>query len=116
MDFESAIQAHSNWKMKLKNYLAKPDGSIDVNQLSKDNVCPLGCWLHGGESQKFKHLEDFKKLMTSHGAFHKAAADIVRRKDRGEEIAADIALGGDAPFSKYSKEVVSLLMSLKRQM
>lgn len=28
MDFDGAIKAHSDWKMKLSTYLRKPDGSF----------------------------------------------------------------------------------------
>jgi hypothetical protein len=114
MDFETAIQAHSSWKIKLRNYLNNPDGSIDLLQLEKDNVCPLGCWLHSVESSRFNKMPEFHQLITAHAIFHKEAANIVRRKNKGEAIDADIALNSNSSFAKASREVVSILMNLKR--
>lgn len=113
MNFDDAIKAHSDWKLKLQRYLKFPDQTIDVNNLSKDNVCALGCWLYG-EGSSFRHLPEYDKLKQEHAAFHQAAADIVRRKDTGENVLADIALGSNSPFAKHSENVVSLLLVMKK--
>lgn len=115
MDFDLAIKAHSSWKIKLQNYLEKPDGSIDVDQLQRDNVCDLGCWLHGPDTLAYKNLPEFQELIKEHKAFHAAAADIVRRKDKGENITEDIALGAKSPFSAHSSRVIVLLMGLRQK-
>ena len=112
MNFDEAIRAHSDWKMKLNRYLSNPDGSIDVQDLSKDNLCALGKWLHG-EGRSFGNVAEYKKLIEEHAHFHKAAADVVIRKDRGEDVKSEIALGGNSAFAKYSMSVVSLLMKMK---
>lgn len=113
MNFDEAIRAHSDWKMKLKRYLANPDRSINASELAKDNVCPLGCWLHG-EGKKFQNIDVFPQLLDEHKKFHQEAADIVIRKDKGENVQADIALAGNSPFATHSMNVVSLLMKMKK--
>jgi hypothetical protein len=35
MDYAEAIKAHSDWKMKLKVYLAKPDHSLKVAEVGR---------------------------------------------------------------------------------
>lgn len=45
MNFDEAIRAHSDWKMKFNIYLSKPDGSINPQDLANDNLCALGKWL-----------------------------------------------------------------------
>lgn len=112
MNFDEAIRAHSDWKIKLNRYLSNPDGSINAQDLSKDNLCNLGKWLHG-EGRSFENIAEYKQLIQDHAHFHKAAADIVIKKDRGEDIKNDMALGGNSPFAKYSMSVVSLLMKMK---
>ena len=112
MNFDEAIRAHSDWKMKLTRYLSNPDGSINVQELSKDHLCTLGKWLHG-EGRSYKNVAEYQKLIQDHAHFHRAAADIVIRKDRGEDVKGDISLGGNSPFAKYSMSVVSLLMKMK---
>jgi methyl-accepting chemotaxis protein len=112
MNFDDVIKAHVAWKMKLAAYLANPDGSIDVDSLAKDNLCDLGKWIYG-EGASFRNNPNFLKLVDSHKKFHEEAANIVRRKNKGEEVAKDIALGALSPFSKYSTEVVACIMECK---
>jgi hypothetical protein len=38
MNFEGAIKAHAEWKIRLNAYLQHPDGSIDPVKLSLDNL------------------------------------------------------------------------------
>lgn len=114
MNFDEAIQAHSSWKLKLKNYLASPDGSIDIDKLSKDNQCVLGSWLYSSESKNYQNSPEFKELVAEHKEFHKAAAEIVKRKNNGEDIKEEVAIGSDSVFSRSSSKVVTLLMALKK--
>lgn len=113
MDFDEAIRAHSDWKLKLQRYIKGMGDPVDVDKLSKDNVCILGCWLYG-DGQKHKNHTEFQDLITAHREFHLAAADIVKRKDKGENVKEEIVLGAKSAFSQTSERVVSLLMNLKR--
>ncbi|CAO5680389.1 MAG: hypothetical protein HEEMFOPI_01754 [Holosporales bacterium] len=113
MDFDEAIRAHSDWKLKLQRYIKGMGDPVDCDKLSKDNVCALGCWLYG-EGQKYKNHEDFQNLIIAHREFHTAAGDVVKRKDRGENVKEEIVLGSKSAFCQTSERVVSLLMTLKR--
>lgn len=114
MNLDDAIKAHSNWKIKLQDYLKNPDGSIDHQALSKDNLCALGVWLYGDGLAAHGHLAEFKALVDEHKLFHQAASEIVVRKNKGDDVAADVALGGDSPFARHSAGVVSLIMKMKK--
>ena len=46
MNFEDAIRSHTNWKIKLKEYISKRDGSLNHTEVSKDNCCDLGKWIY----------------------------------------------------------------------
>lgn len=112
MDFDSAIRSHSDWKMKLKQYIGNPDGSIDIETLAKDNACALGQWLYG-DGSKFKALPEYGMIIEAHKRFHKEAASIVRRCNSGESVSEDLALGAKSGFASASSEVVGLLMKMK---
>ncbi|CAO4838633.1 MAG: hypothetical protein CNLJKLNK_00016 [Holosporales bacterium] len=113
MDFEEAIKAHSDWKLKLQRYIKGMGDPIDSSKLSRDDVCPLGCWIYN-EGQGHKHNPDFQNMVQAHKEFHTQAADIVKRKDKGENVRDEIALGAGSAFTLASEKVVSLLMTLKR--
>lgn len=113
MNFDDAIKAHSNWKIRLKRYISNPDGSIDVSKTSRDDVCELGQWLKG-DGKKLAANPTYQQLVSEHAKFHKCAADIVARCDKGENVQEEMSLGSSSDFSKHSMNVVSCITSLKR--
>lgn len=112
MNFDDAIKAHSSWKMKLQAYIAKPDGSLKVADISPDNKCSLGQWIHG-EGAKHSALPEYQELKAVHAEFHKAAADVVKRADAGEKVTEEVMLGGKSKYAEVSTKVVSLIMKMK---
>lgn len=114
MDFDEAIRAHSSWKMKLSNYIRKPDKSIKAEEVTQDNKCDLGKWIYG-EGKKYESFSEFGILKSEHAKFHKCAADVVKKADLGQSVSEDVQLGGNSDFSKASNAVVSALMAMRRK-
>jgi methyl-accepting chemotaxis protein len=112
MDFNQAIAAHADWKIKLSSYLRKPDGTLNPADIAPDNKCDLGKWI-AGEGAKFSSLQQFSSLKEQHARFHKAAAEIVRRADTGEKIGDEVALGARSEFGHASAAVVQAIMGMK---
>lgn len=115
MNFDDAIKAHSDWKLKLKAYLRNPDKTLRGAEVCLDNRCELGKWIHG-TGAKHAALTEFKELKTSHARFHKAAAAIVDKANAGEKVSDDTSLGSKSEFSEVSQQVVSNIMALKRSL
>lgn len=112
MNFDDAIKAHSSWKLKLGEYLRKPDGSLKADQIKVDNTCELGKWIYG-EGLKYKDLPEYQSLVKDHAKFHKAAADVVIKADSGKDVKEDTALGAKSDFSNASTAVVTAIMSMR---
>jgi hypothetical protein len=112
VDFDEAIAAHSSWKGKLKTYLRKPDRSLDANAVASDSQCALGKWLYA-DGAKHSALPEFKELQSLHANFHRAAADLIKRADAGENVAEEAALGANSAFSATSTQVVQVILKLK---
>jgi hypothetical protein len=112
MDFDGAIRAHTEWKMKLKTYIKKPDGSLKAAAVCLDNKCPLGQWIHG-EGTKWSSLAEYAELKTEHAKFHTCAADIIRKADTGKDTSEEMALGSTSAFANTSSSVVSAIMKMK---
>jgi methyl-accepting chemotaxis protein len=115
MNFDEAIQAHASWKMKLSSYLRNPDGSLNPDEICKDNQCTLGKWLHG-EGKAYAANTEYGMLKTAHANFHKEAADIVRRATGGQKVSDETVLGAKSKFSDYSAQIVTLLRNLRNKM
>jgi len=112
MDFDSALDAHVAWKMKLSTYLRKPDGSLKADDILPDNRCVLGKWIYG-EGATYSTLAEYKTLQQAHTQFLAAAADVVRRADAHENISDDIAFGSQSAYGKASSTVVLAITSMK---
>ena len=113
MYIESAVQAHSDWKLRLLNY-ARGTGTekIDVQTLGKDNLCVLGKWLHA-DGQKYVDNKRFAKLLETHAAFHACAASIGTLVARGEAAAAELQLNAvGSEFNRLSFKMMAFLRDL----
>lgn len=115
MDFDEAIKAHSSWKVKLSQYLRKPDGSLKASEIELDNKCALGQWIHG-EGTKFRNAPEYSTLISEHAQFHKAAAEVVRKADSGKDVSEEVVIGSNSDFGKRSSAVVNAIMTLKRKL
>ncbi len=112
MNFDDAISAHAQWKMKLSLYLLHPDGSLDAATVSLDNKCPLGQWIIG-EGAKYSTLPEYAQLKTQHTRFHKAVGGVIRKAAAGQKVAEETALGSHSEFGTSSAAVVSAIMAMK---
>jgi hypothetical protein len=113
MNFDEAIRAHAEWKIKLAGYIQKPDQSLKCDTVGKDDQCALGKWICGEGNASFAKLPEFAKLKEAHSRFHRAAGDVIRSADSGKNVTAEIALGASSPYAKASSEVVSSIMAMK---
>jgi methyl-accepting chemotaxis protein len=115
MDFDGAIQAHTNWKLRLFSYSRGKAVEIDVPTLQKDNLCALGQWIYG-EGRKYAADPKFKQLQDAHSAFHKCAASVGAMVDGGQAGAAEALLHSPgSEFNRISIRVVGLLMDLRKK-
>ncbi len=85
LNFYTAIQAHQAWKRRLLQ-LAQGDAAeaLDPDHVGRDDCCALGAWLHGSPPVPARERELFERVVAQHARFHRLAADVVRRIQRGE--------------------------------
>src|ERR1019366_8215768 len=99
------MRYHVRWKMKLAVYLSKPDHSLDASVVASPNECELGKWINGEGQQKYSNIPEFAALVSSHASFHKAAGEVVRKADAGQNVAEEIVLGANSEFASTSTAV-----------
>ncbi len=114
MNFDDAIKAHTDWKMKLTSYLRKPDDSLNPDVVCKDDQCTLGKWLYG-EGARYNTLPEFAKLKSAHASFHLEAAEIIRRAKKGESVSEETALGAKSRFSDFSGQVIMQIRTIRNK-
>ena len=75
MDLNTAMQKHSEWRMKLRAAIGSKE-TMDVAAISKDNACEFGKWLHGEAKAAYQKLPGYSKCVSSHAAFHVEAGRV----------------------------------------
>ncbi len=113
-DFNAAIKAHIDWKMKLGNYLNNPDGSLDSKKVCLDNACVLGKWLYG-DGSLFKNTNHrlYEEVRLSHAEFHKIAGRVIDHIHKGQKDLAGKILTPNGEYSRVSENTVILIEKLK---
>jgi len=114
MNFDEAISAHVNWKVKLLGFINGTADKLDANKVEKDNQCDLGRWLYAEGSQYKKHPE-YDRLKKEHAHFHKCAADVVKAVDAGKKDEAKKMLEQGKEFAICSIHVVTLIRDMREK-
>jgi methyl-accepting chemotaxis protein len=112
-DFDRAIAAHREWKVKLRKAIAQKE-QLDAEAICRDDRCPLGQWLHGPGGARWGSRPTFSALLGRHAEFHVAAGDVARRINAGSYADAERLIGSGSPFANASTEVATLLTRAKR--
>ncbi|MBV8621364.1 MAG: PAS domain S-box protein [Curvibacter sp.] len=112
VDFDRVIDAHQQWRIKLRN-AALRDLTLDADMVRRDDCCELGKWIYGPGGNRWSHVPLFTQLVQQHKVFHQEAgkvADLVNRKQAAQ---AQQLLVNDAPMVKIGHVVVNLIRQLR---
>lgn len=108
--FFKAIEAHTNWKIRLRKHL---DGTsfenLDPDVVCKDDQCILGQWIYG-DGKHYQDMSGYQDLRQVHADFHQCAADIIRKTDNGQKEEAESIFG--LKYNKLSRAITKLLVSM----
>ncbi|WP_341887864.1 methyl-accepting chemotaxis protein [Variovorax sp. YR752] len=112
-DFDKAIDAHRQWKVKLRKAIADK-ASLDAETICRDDRCPLGQWIHGAGGRRWSGQPGFVALLEKHAEFHAAAGAAARQINAGAYADAERLIGSGSVFALASNEVSTLLTRAKR--
>ncbi|MEQ1685259.1 MAG: methyl-accepting chemotaxis protein [Burkholderiaceae bacterium] len=112
-DFDKAIEAHRQWKVKLRKAIADHD-KLDAETICRDDQCPLGKWIHGAGGTRWAGRPLFVELLGKHADFHTAAGSVARTINAGQYSDAERLIGSGSAFSQCSTDVSSILARAKR--
>lgn len=85
LNFYTAIHTHQAWKRRLLQ-LVQGDAAeaLDPDHVGRDDCCELGAWLHASPPVPARERELFERVVAQHARFHRLAAEMVRRIQRGD--------------------------------
>lgn len=114
MNLDTAIQAHAQWKMKLRLAISRCE-AVDAPTISADNCCELGRWMHGEGRSAFGRSPVFNECLTLHAAFHREAGRVATAINGRRYDDAEAMLAGGSAYNEASSAVGAALIRLKRE-
>ncbi|HJV53838.1 MAG TPA: methyl-accepting chemotaxis protein [Noviherbaspirillum sp.] len=113
VDIDGVIDAHRQWKGKLRDAIDHRD-KVDVATLTRDDCCALGKWIYG-DGQRFQQRRTFAALVAKHAHFHEAAGQVGKLINQGHVRQAREALATGTAFANATDDVVLLLSTVKQR-
>jgi hypothetical protein len=96
LDFQAAIRAHHEWKLRLDDLLqGSTREALDPVTACRDDLCELGQWIYGAGRRVFGHLPLFEDLRVRHADFHLVAGEVVHGVHTGRDAHARQLLEND---------------------
>jgi hypothetical protein len=114
MDLETAIQAHGEWKLKLRGAIQKKE-QLDAASIAKDNVCPLGQWLHGEAKAKYAAAKTYASCVDKHATFHREAGKVAAAINVGKYDDASAMLAAGTSYAAASSAVATAIIDLRKE-
>ncbi len=112
-DFDQAIEAHRQWKVKLRKAISD-QSTLDAETICKDNQCPLGKWIYGDGKKQCTNPSIYDSLKASHADFHRTAGAVAEKINAGEYADAGRLIEPGSRFAEVSNEVASILTRARR--
>lgn len=114
MDIDNAIGKHAEWKAKLRLAISKRE-QLDVAQLSRDDCCELGIWLHGIGKRLYGSDPLHGQCVAQHAAFHVEVASIARKVNAMRYDEAEQMLGAGTAYAHVSSALGVSFLRLRKQ-
>lgn len=114
MDLTDAINAHTDWKIRLRGAISD-QCALDVDTIARDDCCELGRWLHGPSKERFGALPAHGECLASHARFHRCAADVAATINAREYVKAEQMLSAGSRYALASRAIVLAIEALRRQ-
>ena len=115
INLDNAIQAHANWRAKLRTAVTQKE-TLDADTVSRDDCCELGKWLHGAGSSQYGGKPSFVQLLESHRQFHQEAGKVARLINQGAYSEAEKQLESNTGFSNASQKVGAAVIQLAKEL
>jgi Chemoreceptor zinc-binding domain len=115
MNFDDAITAHSQWKIRLLNVInGTSQESLDPQVIAIDNKCALGQWIYN-EAHQYSQLPEYTELVQEHAIFHKCASEVLRKALAGQTEMAKQDMSNSGPFMDASIHTINAIRHLRRK-
>jgi hypothetical protein len=115
MNFDDAITAHSQWKMRLQAVInGTSKETLDPAVVCLDNKCVLGQWIYG-EAKQYSGTNEYVELVKEHAHLHRCAAETLRLAQSGKTDEAKTTLEMGGVFIDASIRTINAIRHLRKK-
>jgi hypothetical protein len=111
-EIEQAIADHAAWKSRFRDFI---HGKIELDAatVGKENHCQFGQWIeHEGERMLLpKEVHD--EIFSLHAEFHRVAATVVEKKNKGDIQGAQQDIASNGAFGRASAALMQRMLKIK---
>jgi hypothetical protein len=94
-----AMASHAGWTGRLMDAISTRSCDCSVEEVSVDNVCPFGEWLHNEVPFRLRKTWDYSSVRKRHAELHAQVGRVLELALGGYQTAATEALQSGTPFS-----------------
>ncbi|HEY5477739.1 MAG TPA: CZB domain-containing protein [Tepidiformaceae bacterium] len=110
---QAAVQAHSAWKLRLRQAIASGKSDLKVETVLHHDQCAFAKWLYDGAPPSRPSTSDYDEVRMVHAEFHREAARVLSLAISGQPAMASNAMELGSPFSRASAQLVTALTRLR---
>ncbi|MDP1611031.1 MAG: CZB domain-containing protein [Sulfuritalea sp.] len=111
-DGREAIDSHLKWKERLTAYIkGESKEELQVDKVSRDDMCPLGYWLNGIGGERFGTTPAYSVLKSRHAHFHRCAGEVLSVAQQGERDKA-LQMLEQGAYPDASQQVAAAVVTL----
>jgi hypothetical protein len=111
-DGREAIDSHLKWKERLTAYIkGESKEELQVDKVSRDDMCPLGYWLNGIGGERFGTTPAYSVLKSRHAYFHRCAGEVLSVAQQGERDKA-LQMLEQGAYPDASQQVAAAVVTL----
>jgi hypothetical protein len=111
-EIDQAIADHAAWKSRFRDFI---NGKIELDAatVGKKNHCQFGKWIeHEGERMLLpKEVHD--EIFSLHAEFHRVAATVIEKKNKGDIQGAQQDLTSNGAFGRASAALMQRMLKIK---
>lgn len=104
----AAINAHALWKAHLGTAITLGSAPFKVEDVSRDDRCRFGQWLHGLRAEK--SAPQFEVVRELHARFHQEAARVLALALEGKPDEARTLVAPDGVYATTSAQLVEAML------
>jgi len=110
---DRALLTYGEWTRRLARAIDENGGGLSVSDVSRDDRCELGNWLHVQADADIRSLPIYERVRRLHADFHAEAGRILAMAQTTRRFEAMEAIGLGSELSRLAGALVLVLDQLR---